>query len=247
MSIMQDYEQARKSIGKEMYDAIEKYLDEICPKSIFNKYEKELNNLDNSDPLEWNKQKKQLEKKYGIVFLSDVLYNPKEWNKFESWYEQKSKTYIIEMWENNADRNDGFGQIIEEDIKDLGQAIKKAKDFFETSECVSIEVQKAIDREAVYFRDKVGEKYYIKVDKENEKVAVKSGYYFEIFNKNEVPDELKKADYQVQLDGEKFDLYQGNTLEQERMIDNMFKDKMGFSIKDHIVECQEEEEDLDEP
>lgn len=90
--------------------------------------------------------------------------------------------------------------------------------------------------------------FFKKSDRENsEKVAVKSGYYFEIFNRNEVPDELEKADYQVQLDGERFDLYQGNTLNQERIIDNMFKDKMGFTINNHIVERQEEEEDLDEP
>lgn len=169
MSIMQDYEQVRKNIGKEMYDAIEKYLDEICPKSVFNKYEKELNKLDNSDPEEWAKQKKKLKVKYGIVFLSDVLHNPEEWNKFENWYERKSKTYIIEMWENNADRNDGFGQIIEKDLDNLGQAIKKAKDFFETSECVSIEVQKAISRETVYFRDKVEEKFFVEINKVLEK------------------------------------------------------------------------------
>ncbi len=75
-------------------------------------------------------------------------------------YDEKSKTYIIELWENNADRNDGFGQIKEDDIKDLGQAIKKAKEIFETTECVSVEVQRYIDREPLYFRDKVNEKYF---------------------------------------------------------------------------------------
>lgn len=164
MSIMQDYEETRKQIGKDKYDAIEKYIDEICPRSTFRKYEKELNNLVGLESQEWDKQKKKLEQKYGIIFLSDVLYNPEEWNKFESWYEQKSKTYVIEMWENNVDREDGFGQVIEEDIENLGQAIKKAKEVFETSECVSIEVQRSIDREAVYFRDKIEEKFFIKTD-----------------------------------------------------------------------------------
>lgn len=263
MSIMKDYEKARESIGKEKYDAIEKYIDEICPRSIFRKYEKELNNLVCLDPQEWAKQKKKLEEKYEIVFLSDILYNPEEWNKFESWYKQKSKTYIIEMWETNADRNDGFGQIIEEDIENLGQAIKKAKEIFETSECVSIEVQKSISREAVYFRDKVEEKFFIetkeiqeeeqndernnKVIRSNiEQVAVKSGYYFEIFDKKDLPDELKKANYKVELNGVIFDLYEGNTLEQERLIDSMFRDNMGHFIDDHKISIQEEEE-LDEP
>lgn len=160
MSIMQDFEEARKIIGPEKYDAIEKYLEEVCPKSNYEKYNKELNSMLDYSTDEWLKQKKELEEKYGIIFLSDVIYKPEEWEKFEDWYDEKSKTYIIELWENNADRNDGFGQIKEDNIKDLGQAIKKAKEIFETTECVSIEVQRYIDREALYFRDKVNEKYF---------------------------------------------------------------------------------------
>ena len=38
MSIMQDFEEARKIIGPEKYDAIEKYLDEVCPRSNYDKY-----------------------------------------------------------------------------------------------------------------------------------------------------------------------------------------------------------------
>ena len=45
MSIMQDFEEARKMIGTEKYDAIEKYLDEVCPKSNYDKYKKELNSM----------------------------------------------------------------------------------------------------------------------------------------------------------------------------------------------------------
>lgn len=160
MSIMQDFEEARKIIGPEKYDAIEKYLDEVCPKSNYDKYNKELNSMLDYSTDEWLKQKKKLEEKYGIIFLSDVIYKPEEWEKFEAWYDEKSKTYIIELWENNADRNDGFGQIEEDYIKDLGQAIKRAKEIFETTECVSIEVQRYIDREPLYFRDKINEKYF---------------------------------------------------------------------------------------
>lgn len=160
MSIMQDFEEARKIIGPEKYDAIEKYLDEVCSKSNYDKYNKELNSMLDYSTDEWLKQKKELEEKYRIIFLSDVIYKPEEWEKYEAWYNEKSKTYIIELWENNADRNDGFGQIKEDDIKDLGQAIKKAKEIFETTECVSVEVQRYIDREPLYFRDKVNEKYF---------------------------------------------------------------------------------------
>ena len=73
MSIMQDFEEARKIIGPEKYDAIEKYLDEVCPKSNYDKYNKELNSMLDYSTDEWLKQKKELEEKYGIIFLSDVI------------------------------------------------------------------------------------------------------------------------------------------------------------------------------
>ena len=40
MSIMQEYEQIRKEIGTKKYDAIEEYLNEICPNSNYDKYNK---------------------------------------------------------------------------------------------------------------------------------------------------------------------------------------------------------------
>lgn len=69
----------------------------------------------------------------------------------------------------------------------------------------------------------------------NNKVAVKSGYYFEIFDKNEIPLNLKLSDYKVKLDGIIYDLYKATTLEQEREIDNMYGDRMGYYIDDYIV------------
>ena len=65
MSIMQDFEEARKIIGPEKYDAIEKYLDEVCPKSNYDKYNKELNSMLDYSTDEWLKQKKELEEKFG--------------------------------------------------------------------------------------------------------------------------------------------------------------------------------------
>lgn len=160
MSIMQDFEKARKMIGPEKYDAIEKYLNEVCPKSNYDKYNKELNSLIDIPIDEWLKKKEELEVKYGIIFLNDILYKQEEWEKFEFWYENRINTYIIELWENNADRNNGFGQVLEDRFKDLGQAVKKAKEIFETSECVSIEVQTEVREQVMYFRDKVNEKYF---------------------------------------------------------------------------------------
>ena len=160
MSIMQDYEKAKQFIGEEKYNAIEKYLNEICPKENYDKYEKELNNLIDIPSDEWLKKKEELENKYGIIFLSDVLYKPDEWRKFEIWYKERIHTFIIELWENNANRENGFGQVLPERYKNLEEAIQKAKEIFETTECVSIEVLTG-DREKVYyFRDKINEKYF---------------------------------------------------------------------------------------
>ena len=69
-----------------------------------------------------------------------------------------------------------------------------------------------------------------------EKVAIKSGYYFEIFDKSEMPSSLIKSGTKVELDNRRYDLYRANTLEDERVIDKMFGDRMGYDIDDHTVE-----------
>lgn len=97
MSIMQEFEEARKIIGPEKYDAIEKYLNEVCPKSNYDKYNKELNGLIDIPTDEWLKKKDELEVKYGIIFLNDILYKQEEWEKFETWYEANIKNDETEM------------------------------------------------------------------------------------------------------------------------------------------------------
>ena len=79
-----------------------------------------------------------------------------------------------------------------------------------------------------------------------EQVAVKSGYYFDIFEKQSVPKDLRMVSYKVKLNGTIYDLYEGSTLEQERMIDSMFGDNMGYAIDDYKI-INLEEEELDEP
>ena len=90
MSILQDFEEARKMIGHKKYDAIDIYLNEICPQDNWKAYKKELKEIDHLEINEWEKQKKKLQQKYGIIFLDDVLYSEEGWNKFEEWY----KNYI---------------------------------------------------------------------------------------------------------------------------------------------------------
>lgn len=86
MSLLQDYERAREKIGHKKYDAIEIYLNEVCPQDNWEAYKKELKEIDHLEINEWEKQKKKLQQKYGIIFLDDVLYSEEGWNKFEEWY-----------------------------------------------------------------------------------------------------------------------------------------------------------------
>lgn len=67
------------------------------------------------------------------------------------------------------------------------------------------------------------------------KVAVKSGYYFEIFAKSEIPSTLSNYGKKVELRGVIYDLYQGTSIEDEKLIDSMFGDRMGYSIDEHII------------
>ena len=69
-----------------------------------------------------------------------------------------------------------------------------------------------------------------------DRVAVKSGYYFERFNKKDIPDTLAKYNNKkVQLDNIIYDLYHGTSLEDEKVIDNMFGNRMGHSIDEHTI------------
>ena len=159
MSIMQEYEQIRKEIGTKKYDAIEEYLNEICPNSQYDKYNKKLNSLIDLSTEEWLKKKTELEKEYGILFLSDVLYKPEEWDKFENWYENR-KTYIIKVWENEDLREQGLSDILEVGINDLKTAIARAKKIYENNDYISIEVQTGDEQDTLYFKDKKEERYY---------------------------------------------------------------------------------------
>lgn len=69
----------------------------------------------------------------------------------------------------------------------------------------------------------------------NDKVAVKSGYYFLLFNKDEIPETLKKSNIKVGLEEKIYDLYTGTSLEDERKIDDMFGNRMGYSISEHEI------------
>lgn len=96
MSILQEYEEIREKIGHKKYDAISEYLEEICPEETRTKYQNEILELNGLNALEWLEKRKEIEKKYNIVLLSDVLYDRKEWEKFDKWYQQKLQYKINE-------------------------------------------------------------------------------------------------------------------------------------------------------
>lgn len=76
------------------------------------------------------------------------------------------------------------------------------------------------------------------------KIAVKSGYYFLLFNANEIPylDRLEKKDYQVKYEDIVYDIYDARTWEDTQLINDLFGDRMGFDIDDYKIN---KEEDLD--
>ena len=68
-----------------------------------------------------------------------------------------------------------------------------------------------------------------------EQVAIKSGYYFEIFRKSEIPEGVVNSGRKVRLNNVTYDLYKGTSLEAERSIDNIFGDRMGYDIDSHEI------------
>lgn len=150
MSLLQDYEEAREKIGHKKYDAIDVYLKEICPEENWKLYKKALREIDHLEINEWEKEKKKLEQKYGIVFLDEILYNEQGWEKFEKWYkkyeeniksEQSDKTvngYRIHkegtwcevtkngnhIFDGNVDKDMSFEQIYQEVMKEVVFSLK---------------------------------------------------------------------------------------------------------------------------
>lgn len=150
MSLLQDYEMAKRKIGEKKYNAIDVYLQEICPKKNWNQYKQELKKIDNLEINEWEIEKKKLQQKYGIVFLDDILYNEDGWVKFEKWYEKYEQNmenekkhkiingYLIckegtwcevtkngeHIFDGNVDENMTFEQIYQEINKEVVFSLK---------------------------------------------------------------------------------------------------------------------------
>lgn len=106
MSVLQEYEMIRKGIGYDKFDSINEYLSVLCPKEQYEKYEKELQTINNLPNEKWLEKKKKLENKYNIVNLSDILYKPEYWEKYEEWYNEQHlhrKVEIVDTWTSDYD------------------------------------------------------------------------------------------------------------------------------------------------
>lgn len=82
-------------------------------------------------------------------------------------------------------------------------------------------------------------KYYKKFN-ENEMIALKSGMYFMLFRKEEIPffDELNKTDRVVRKDDKEYYLYDAPTWEVAKKIDALMDDKgwLGYDIDEYSVD-----------
>ncbi len=68
-----------------------------------------------------------------------------------------------------------------------------------------------------------------------EKIAIKSGYYFKIFDKEQVNIELEKTNRRVKYNDNIYNIYRATTLEDERKVDELFGNDMGNSIDEFEV------------
>ena len=70
-------------------------------------------------------------------------------------------------------------------------------------------------------------------------VAIKSGYYFMIFNEDEVPffNELKKTNKIVSVNDEKYYLYEAPNLELAQKVDALMgNDELGYDIDEYLID-----------
>lgn len=71
-----------------------------------------------------------------------------------------------------------------------------------------------------------------------EKIALKSGYYFMIFEKDKVPffDDLKRLDRQVEMDNNVYELYEASDWDTAKKVDNiMGNNNLGFDVDEYEI------------
>ena len=85
----------------------------------------------------------------------------------------------------------------------------------------------------------------IEEEKEKQKkdiIAVRSGFYFKLFHKCDIPYKLKKTDIKLAYEDNIYQLYQGTNVGDILEIDKIFGDESGLLINDYKITKEEEEE-----
>lgn len=101
MSFLEEYEMIRKGINNEECNSINEYLRDLCPKEQYEKYQKELQTINNLPFEKWVVKKKELEAKYNIVYLPDILCKTEYWERYVEWHNENHlhrKVDIIDIW-----------------------------------------------------------------------------------------------------------------------------------------------------
>lgn len=76
-------------------------------------------------------------------------------------------------------------------------------------------------------------------DKNNNLVALKSGYYFMIFKKDDIPffNDLKKTNQMIKKDNEEFNLYEAPTWELAQKVDDLMGNEWdGYDIDEYTID-----------
>ena len=87
MSISEDYEEIKNSIGARKYKGIEDYINEFGNKRRWKEETIKLRAIE--DVNEWEKQYIKLCNECKPLFIEDVFLDEEEWAKFEAWYENR--------------------------------------------------------------------------------------------------------------------------------------------------------------
>ena len=69
------------------------------------------------------------------------------------------KKFLIKIWETEENRNIGESDIVEINIKNIKQAIQKAKRIMEDMNYASLEVQSEDEQQSFYFSTPTKEEY----------------------------------------------------------------------------------------
>lgn len=78
----------------------------------------------------------------------------------------------------------------------------------------------------------------------NKKIALRSGYYFQIFDYSDVDDNniyLRDSSIIIKYNEEKFPLYEGDTWDDVKKIDNLFGNQLGHDIDKYKVNERNED------